>query len=37
MTLRFIYFKTKDKVSFKIRLAVFQASGSADPPAAEHL
>ena len=27
----------KDKVSFKIRLAVFQAGGGADPPPAEHL
>jgi hypothetical protein len=28
---------SKDKVSFEIRLAAFQASGGADPPAAEHL
>jgi hypothetical protein len=27
---------TKDKVSFKIRQAAFQASGWADPPAAEN-
>ncbi len=27
----------KDKVSFKIRLAVFQTSGGADPPQAEYL
>jgi hypothetical protein len=26
----------KDKVSFKISLAAFQASGGADPPLAEH-
>jgi hypothetical protein len=28
---------SKDKVSFSIRLAAFQASGRADPPPAENL